>query len=1352
MKKVCKRLASVFMIIALCLALFPSAALATETPVLKVADLEITDSNASDIAGALENMATTVGEGSKIDYDFDTKTLTLDNADIDIYGENFGIFCNHDLIIALKGHNYFHWSSGAGDDTCAGIYVNGNLTIKKADGAESGSLTVIASGSNYNWVDYSTPEYASCGIRFENGILTIEEGATVTAKGGKAPDAGSYGVYSSGIGANLVVNGTLHSVSDDACWTHGVYIFTNNVTVGANGALTAMSGESNAATNSGILCQTLTLSGGKVDATAGGCAEENTYYTQSVGILCNDITVTGGELTATGGEASYGSGQHSEGIWAQQGVNVTGGTVTATGGKAYESTGIYADCLTVDNNAKVTANGGEGTGNGNSYGIYIVNDMTVRNAEVIATGDKAYSSSYGIDVDKNLTIEGESKVTATGGEAGNNSSYGIIATDDLTIAGKSVVTANGGKANIDSCGIKAYAGMTIEGEPVVTANGEAAQISFGVMTNGLSVSGGELEATGGTATGYSVGIQNRGALTVPGGKVTAIGGTAECSCGIEGEDDPNPWSISGDAEVTAIGGEATSDESTGFRNNSEHTGTIVSDSAKLTATGGKAENGSSYGYNGLLGILNNASVTADGGEAKGGEGEDQSYGVYGRIIAVQGGKLTATGNFAGIFSKANDPGISITDGEAIANGGNVGVFGKLAISGGKLTAAGTADPVSFGAYVPNTCSLTINGGVAEFTGKKQAVYGNGSVVLADAMAAAGGASSGELTLASATDLNNDIIGYKYVKTAPAVTVSFNANDGSGTMAPVKFLKDTAFKLPANGFTAPNDKPYFGNWNTLADNNGTSYADKDTVTLSADTELYAQWTAAVKYAITVVDGMRNPVTAAEGTLVTVTANSAPEGQRFKEWTSSDGVQFADKNAEETSFTMPAKDVTVTAVFEDIPKYTVTVNGGTLASGATSGEYAEGVTVEIHAGEPASGMVFDRWTAENNDVSFNSATASDTTFTMPAHAVSVKANYKSEGTGTGGTGGGSTGGGSTGGSSKKDDSSKTTTVTNPDGSVTKTTTNADGSKTAVTTAQDGSAATVKTDKDGKVVSVEATVSEKAVAEAAKSGESVKLQAEVKAAATADAAAPITVALPKTDKPVKVEIPVENVTASTVAVIVRADGTEEIVKTSTTDGDGVVLSLDGGATLKVFDNAKSFGDVKSDDWFAGSVAWAASHEVMNGVGGGSFSPNATTSRGMIAQLLFNLDGAVASGDTAAFSDVSADDWFAGAVTWMVDAGIAQGRGDSFGANDAVSREQLAVMLYNYAKFKGYDVSAQGDVSAFSDADSVSDYAKDTIAWAVGTGLINGMGDGSVAPQGSATRAQVAAIVQRFCDKVAM
>ncbi len=362
--------------------------------------------------------------------------------------------------------------------------------------------------------------------------------------------------------------------------------------------------------------------------------------------------------------------------------------------------------------------------------------------------------------------------------------------------------------------------------------------------------------------------------------------------------------------------------------------------------------------------------------------------------------------------------------------------------------------------------------------------------------------------------------------------------------------------------------------------------------------------------------------------------------------------------------------------------------------------------------------------------------------------------SSGGGSGG-GGSSSGGSSTGGGSAAPSNTTTTTTTNPDGSTTKTTKNADGSTTAVTTAQDGSTATVRTDKNGNVVSTEVNPSVKAIEEAAKSGEPVSLPVEVKATGDAGSAPEVKVTLPKGKTGVTVEIPVSNLTPGTVAVIVKPDGTEEIVRTSTTSKDGVVLTLDGSATVKLVDNSKYFSDVSAGDWFAPYVAWAASRGIMNGMGDGTFAPNATATRGQITQLLMNLDGAKAPAGLAEFLDVHADDWFAPSVAWAVESGVAQGTGESFGANDPVSREQLAVMLYRYAQYKGYDVSASGSIAGFPDASSVDGYAQQALAWAVGAGLINGTTDenGNVIldPHGNATRAQIAAIVERFCKNVA-
>ncbi len=338
----------------------------------------------------------------------------------------------------------------------------------------------------------------------------------------------------------------------------------------------------------------------------------------------------------------------------------------------------------------------------------------------------------------------------------------------------------------------------------------------------------------------------------------------------------------------------------------------------------------------------------------------------------------------------------------------------------------------------------------------------------------------------------------------------------------------------------------------------------------------------------------------------------------------------------------------------------------------------------------------------------------------------------------------------------DGTKTTTTTN-----TAVTTDAAGNKTTVVTTEkatvttDGNTGKVVSDESGKVVSVEAKVSETAAENAAKSGETVTLPVAVTAAQSAEDATTVAITVPKAAESVKVEIPVEDVKPGTVAVIVHEDGTEEIVKTSTTSEGGVVLALESGASVKVVDNTKTFDDVDGSEWYADNVAWASSREVMNGVGNNTFAPNEDTNRAMVTQILYNLDDGKASGAVTSFNDVSAGDWYADSVSWAVENGIAQGEGESFGANDPVSREQLSVMLYNYAGKKGYDVTVKGDISRFADNDSASAWASDALAWAVGVGIINGARDAAgntlLDPQGNASRAQVTAMTERFCQKAA-
>ena len=172
--------------------------------------------------------------------------------------------------------------------------------------------------------------------------------------------------------------------------------------------------------------------------------------------------------------------------------------------------------------------------------------------------------------------------------------------------------------------------------------------------------------------------------------------------------------------------------------------------------------------------------------------------------------------------------------------------------------------------------------------------------------------------------------------------------------------------------------------------------------------------------------------------------------------------------------------------------------------------------------------------------------------------------------------------------------------------------------------------------------------------------------------------------------------------------------------------------------------FIDIAPNAWYKDAVQYAYDNGLMTGVSDTEFAPEATTTRAMIVSILARLEN-VTSAEDAGFADVSADDWYATAVNWAASAGVVSGTGDgNFSPNAAITREQLAAMLMNYSAWKGEDVSARADLSTYSDQPST--WAEETMSWAVAEGLINGVTADQLQPQGNATRAQVAAILQRF------
>ena len=236
---------------------------------------------------------------------------------------------------------------------------------------------------------------------------------------------------------------------------------------------------------------------------------------------------------------------------------------------------------------------------------------------------------------------------------------------------------------------------------------------------------------------------------------------------------------------------------------------------------------------------------------------------------------------------------------------------------------------------------------------------------------------------------------------------------------------------------------------------------------------------------------------------------------------------------------------------------------------------------------------------------------------------------------------------------------------------------------------------------------------------------------------------------------EVIVTDRNGNPVEVIDNGDGTWSFVQPA----GGVTVTVTfreiGGAsdcprdeTCPMYD----FTDLNMAAWYHDGIHYCLEHGLMVGVGAGQFAPNGTTTRAQLVTILWRLEGKPAGDGRVAFADVPEDAWYAEAVRWAAGEGIAVGYGDgTFGPGDPVLREQLAVMLYRYARYEGCDMSVGEDTNILSYVDfaDLSEYAIPAMQWACGTGIVNGIGGGALAPHSTATRAQAAAMLQKFCQR---
>jgi len=494
----------------------------------------------------------------------------------------------------------------------------------------------------------------------------------------------------------------------------------------------------------------------------------------------------------------------------------------------------------------------------------------------------------------NLTITGSGRLYANSGSGTMSSSYGIAAVGNLIINGCTII-AKGGNGARGSNGVLVYENLTITNATVTATGGTATESSQGIYPwyGSLTINNSTVAATGGTANFTSYGIRADDSLVMITDSIvnaTGGGGVAGFSYGIG----VGNLTISG-ASITATGGTTNHkdgywDDSIGIFANS-----LQMNSGTINATGGTA--GCSYGISMDNFTVTGGTITATGGTAL----DDTSSGIHGDKLTINGGIVNTKGGNADFSYGFGLNELKISDGTVTATGGTanisscgIGAF-KLTISGGTITAIGNTSAISPDYIVPSGYRYWINT-TPSATGASGPFTSNGTVAMV--------ISSGHRY----AKIETNIIPATY-------TLTLNANGGNVTPSSVTQAQGTTYTLPTptptpalngysfTGWTLSGGGSLNGNVYTFGTSNGT---------------VTAGWTLnPVSYIATVNNGSGGGSYATNAT-VTITANAAPSGKVFDKWTTPDGVSFTNANATTTSFTMPAKNVTVTATYKDVPE--------------------------------------------------------------------------------------------------------------------------------------------------------------------------------------------------------------------------------------------------------------------------------------------------------------------------------------------------------------------------------------------------------------------------------------------------
>jgi len=334
----------------------------------------------------------------------------------------------------------------------------------------------------------------------------------------------------------------------------------------------------------------------------------------------------------------------------------------------------------------------------------------------------------------------------------------------------------------------------------------------------------------------------------------------------------------------------------------------------------------------------------------------------------------------------------------------------------------------------------------------------------------------------------------------------------------------------------------------------------------------------------------------------------------------------------------------------------------------------------------------------------------------------------------------------------------TSKNDDGSTTKTTTDKNtGTKTEVTTNSDGSSVTVETEKDGTVITTENDIDGNTTITVEKADGSITTEEErkdgtkVSTETTADGK---TTAEIKADKKTEVTIPVPDTEKVQMVIVTDENGNNTYVTELEVKDNGIVVTTDGNATVSVVSgDKKEFVDVHhADHWSEKSVDFVYILGLMNGTGEHYFSPDEYVTRAMLVTILYRAEGQPEVSSAKTFEDIESGSYYEKAVAWAKENRIVNGTSaTTFEPDSNITREQIAAIMLRYARYKEIAPTGAWAIRLdYADLAEISDYALEGVMFCKLKGIMHGKGENNFAPNDNATRAEAAAILERFIKQI--